>query len=160
MVDIQLENISGITLSHDASLTEGIQHIVNIAFADNLNIVRNKKFPGTMVSSLRKSDLGNWSGFPQCHVAYTATEITSWLTPHVRAVPPKCHQRQFAPYIKEPIRVLAVPRQPKNVGYRALDTEFSGNDGLFATEEFPVVSFRVIEFAGPDGCFVCDLLGS
>ena len=158
MVDIHLDSINGITLSNDQCFTEGIRHIANVAFEDNLNVSGNKKFPGSMVSSLQKSELSNWSGFPQCHVAYTAMEITSWLTPHVRVVPQKCYQRQFAPQIREPIPTFLTTRQMKDVGYQVLDTEFCGNDGLFYMEEFPMVSFRTIEFAGPDGCFVCDLL--
>ena len=158
MVDIPLEEIHGLTLSKDPCFTESILHIVNIAFEDHLNVTRNKKFPGSMVSSLSKTDLSRWTGFPQCHVAYAAVELTSWMTPHVREVPQTSNHKPILSSFKN-VTHARVIRRPKNTTFAVLETEFGGTDGLLTIEEFPLVSFQNIEFAGTDGCFACDLLG-
>ena len=74
------------TLNQDESNVA--RYIINYVFGGYLNPKKNDKFPGSMVVSMSREQLGLLDGRRPEHVSYTLQELSKYIDTHVDIVVP------------------------------------------------------------------------
>lgn len=137
-----------ISQAHDVESAQCIQYLCNTAFADVLDSSKNRKFPGSMVVSLSRTDLERLRGQAPIHKPYKSTDLLPWLDPVKRHIPP-------FPSTSENRKRSARLATMRATG-QSLDStkiEFGTDDGLFRVDGPINLNVLLIDFGGSDGLF-------
>jgi len=113
-----------------------IRYLCNLVFKDHLQPRQNTKFPGPMVVSVARSNIGALQGVIPSRKPYKQAELSAWLKERTWPTLPS-HCALETPY---EIRESRMPR--RRLDLRVVDLDFGSNSGLF---ELPEIGIRVHE---------------
>ena len=125
-----------------------VQYLCNYPFGEVLNPCSSRKFPGTMVSTIRRQDIPKITGNPITHTAYAPQEIVAWIKPVHRTIPPLHFHEQQKP-INNKHTII-----DKKISVNIVNLEF-GRDGYFEFVGFNYVLANTLKHItfGRDGMF-------
>ena len=144
-VDIDICKVLSNTEIANKTETDVVKYLCNSAFPEITNPCSSAKFPGTMVSVLRRDDLHLLGGISRVHCVYNPEELIAWWHPTKRQIPPL----KFPRVQQQKKTLTAVSKSVIQIE----NLDFGGEDGYFYYNNQRFISIANLDFGGDNGFF-------